>query len=180
MRSSRTRLAAAIAAATLMASCGGEQRPDNAVEAREGNVVELAGVRYRVTLFRELNIRTEPDDALWTAEPPPARTGLYVVSLEACGVADESARATGDIHLEDAFGQRFEPQRAGTADAYEYNGSTLPEGRCTPSDNSPADDTFGGAALVFSVPFDATRERPMVLVLGDTAGGKSAKVQLDL
>jgi hypothetical protein len=168
-----------LALAVVGSGCG-DGNEDNAVEAREQNRVELAGVRYRVVIFRELNPYASPDDALWTGEPPAEGTGLYAVVLRACGAGDGPAQATGEVHLEDAFGQRFEPRAAGTADPYEYQSRTLEPGECLPGEDDPADDTFGGAALVFAVPFNAAQERPLVLVLGDPTSGETARVQLDL
>jgi hypothetical protein len=165
--------------ALVGSSCGGEKE-DNAVEAREQNRVELAGVRYRVVIFRELNPYASPDDALWTGKPPAEGTGLYTVVLRACGASDGTAAATGEVHLEDAFGQRFQPRASGAADTYEYRPRALEPGECLPGDEDPADDTFGGAALVFALPFEAAQERPLVLELGDPTSGETARVQLDL
>lgn len=171
--------------ATLLSSlavsgCGGNERVDNAVEAREGNQVELAGVRYRVVVFRELNPFVTPGDALWRGDPPRAGVGLYLVSLSACGVDDEPARATDEVHLEDAFGQRFKPRVAGTVDAYQYGPRMLEPGECLPHEDSAADETFGGAALVFALPFEAIEERPIVLELGHPAGEDEVRIQLDV
>jgi len=178
------RCAVGIFAALLVAlavwGCGGDERADNAVEAREGNQVELGGVRYRVVVFRQLNPFATPGDALWRGDPPRAGAGLYLVSLHACGVADGPARATDEVHLEDAFGQRFEPRSAGTADAYEYEPRKLEPGECLPREDSAAEETFGGAALVFALPFEAIEERPIVLELGHPAGDDEARVQLDV
>jgi hypothetical protein len=172
-------LSALLTVAIALGGCG-EDADDNAVEAREGNQVELGGVRYRVVSLREINPFTTPDDALWTGAPAAAGTGLYMVALHACGAADGPARATGEIHLEDAFGQRFDPRGGPTADAYEYRPRTLAPGECLPRRDSPAEATFGGAVLVFAVPFEATAERPLVLELGDPASDATARVQLDL
>jgi hypothetical protein len=159
---------------TLAAGCGGDGAADNAVEAREQNVVERNGVRYRVIVFRELNVHQPPDEAVWTGTPPAVGRGLYMAVLRACASGDGKVQTTGRIHLEDAFGQRFAPRSGDTADDYAYRPRELDPGDCQPRPESAADATFGGSVLVFSVPFDSIGERPMVLVIED------ARIQLDL
>lgn len=165
---------AVAAGLTLAAGCGGAGAADNAVDAREQNVVERDGVRYRVIVFRELNVHEPPDEAVWTGSPPAAGHGLYMAVVRACAAGDAKVQTTGDVHLEDAFGQRFRPRTRDTVDAYEYRRRELAPGDCAPRGDSAADATFGGAVLVFSVPFDSIGERPMVLVVED------ARIQLDL
>jgi hypothetical protein len=171
---------ATIATLALVAGCGEEQRDDNAVEAREQNTVELGGVRYRIVLFRQLNVHTVPDDALWGGSPPPAGRGLYMVVVRACAAADDVRPMTEHIHLEDAFGQRFAPEPAETADRFEYSAAKLEPGACRPVPGSAADRTFDGGALVFQVPFDSTAERPMMLEMQDPTGAGEARIQVDL
>ena len=167
-------LLTAAAGVVLAAGCGGHGAGDNAVDAREQNLVERDGVRYRVIVFRELNVHEPPDKVIWTGTPPAAGRGLYMAALRACASGDAEAQATGRIHLEDAFGQRFAPRSGETADDYAYGPRELAPGDCLPRPDSAADATFGGSVLVFSVPFDSIGERPMVLVIED------ARIQLDL
>ncbi|MGI8781827.1 MAG: hypothetical protein ACR2L8_16950 [Solirubrobacteraceae bacterium] len=171
---------AVIVAVALLAGCGEEETGDNAVEAQEQNTVELGGVRYRVILFRQLNVRGAPDDALWEGQPSESGKGLYVVLVRACAAAGEPARMSERIHLEDAFGQRFEPRPADTADKFEYSAVRLEPSECRPVPGSAADRTFDGVALVFDVPFESTAERPMILEIGDPTGSGAARIQLDL
>ena len=174
-----TTLLAALAAASLLAGCGEEEPADNAVEAREGNTVELGAVRYRVVLFRELNVNVPPGDALWKGEPPAPGNGLYSVVLQACGTGGEPAPTSTEIELEDAFGQRFAPRPADTDDDFEYGATRLEPRECLPPPDSAAERTFDGAVLVFEVPFRSI-DRPMVLEIADPGGGPPAWIQLDL
>jgi hypothetical protein len=168
-----------LAAAAVLAGCGGDAPADNAVEATEQNVVELGGVRYRVVRFRQLNPSGAPDDALWQGERPAAGSGLYMAVVRACAI-DEGAEVSDEILLEDAFGQRFQPRPEGTADEFELEAGKLDAGECTPTAGSAADRTFDGGALVFEVPFSATSERPLVLEIGAPDGSGSARIQVDL
>jgi len=169
-----------VATLALPGGCGGDESPDNAVEAQEQNVAELGGVRYRAVLFRQLNVRGAPDDALWEGGTPHSDRGLYAVFLRACAAGREPVRTSERIHLEDAFGQRFAPRAADTADTFEYSVTPLAPGECSPEAGSAADRTFDGAALVFSVPFASVQERPMILEIADPTGGGAARIQLDL
>ena len=170
-------VAAAVIATALLIGCGETEAPaDNSVEAREQNTVELGGVRYQVVSFRELNVNTEPDDALWEGPPPREGRGLYAVVVRACAAGDRTVTTTSPLALEDAFGERFRPRRAQTSDTFESRPVELAPAECSPQPNSAADRTWDGRVLVFDVPFGSTAERPMVL---DIAGGR-ARVQLDL
>ena len=172
-------LAVLILAAAVLVGCGEEKPADNAVEAQEQNTVELAGVRYRVVLFRELNVNIAPADALWNGEPPAPGSGLYGVVLQACAPDEATARTTAEIRLEDAFGQRFSARPADTKDKFEYAAIELEPGECLPAPDSLAERTFGGAVLVFELPF-ASIDRPMILEIANPAGGAPARIQLDL
>jgi len=170
----------ALVAVLSLSGCGREDPADNAVEAREQNTAELAGVAYRVTLFRELNVSSPPDDAVWEGAPPERGRGLYLLVLRACGAADVPARASDRIHLEDAFGKRFAPRSRETADAFAYTPTALEPGECLPAADTAAEETFGGAVLVFDVPFESTDARPLVLQIGSPEGREKVRVQLDL
>lgn len=177
----RARIAAAAGlVAVVLAGCGEDEPADGAVEAQEQNTVELAGAEYRVLLFRELNVLQPPDDAVWTGSAPDRGSGLYMAVLRACAVGEEPVRTTSDIHLEDAFGQEFEPRDAATADEFEYRAAQLEPGDCQPPPSSPASRTFDGAVLVFEVPFEAAAERPMILELGAPDADRDARIELDL
>lgn len=161
----------------LLAGCGTEDG-DNAVEAQEGNTVELAGVSYRVVLFRELNPRISPDRLLVEGGRPGAGRGLYGLFLTACNRSDRPRSATGAVHVEDAFGEVFRPRPQQTADAHEYASAELPPGGCLPGADSPAERLVDGAVLIFVIPYGDARERPLVLELD--AGGASRRIQLDV
>jgi hypothetical protein len=170
-----------LVAAASLSACGEDAATaDNAVEAREENTVQLAGVRYRVVSFRELNVRAEPDDALWDGPPPKAGHGLFAVVVRACAAGDVRAPMSDEIHLEDAFGDRFPPRPDDTADEFEYQPTELGPGDCRPEPGSAADRTFDGSVLVFDVPFESTAERPMILEIQDPDGVRDARIQLDL
>ena len=170
---------AVILLACLVVACGDEPA-DTAVEAREENVVRLGDLAYRAVLFRQLNPRVAPDGSLVETAAVEADKGLYAAFMHVCNQSDEPKQATGQIVLEDAFGQVFRPLRSGVDQELTYQARTLAPGACIPARDSPASETFNGAALVFEVPFDAVDERPMVLEIRPRGDGDPARIQLDL
>lgn len=167
-----------LAAATVV-GCG-EETASSAVEATEANAVELDGVTYRVPVFRELNVRTTPDDGLWKGGPPADGANLYGVFVRSCAEGSEPGTMSRRIHLEDAFGQRFAPQTARTAPQFRYAPATLEPGRCAPRDGSLAEQVAGGQALVFELPLQAIRERPLVLEIDAASGDEERRIELSL
>lgn len=175
---------AAVALALGIAACADEEREgdggDNAVDAREENVVRLADISYRVVLFRELNPRVTPDSELVARAAPEQGVGLYAAFVRACNEGGEEAIPTDRVLIEDAFGNRLRPRRNGVDATLAYQPRPLEPGACIPRPGSPAERTFDGAAVVFEVPFDAAQRRPLVLELHPQNGGDPARVQLDL
>jgi hypothetical protein len=168
-----------------LSACGEEENqagtvpePENpAVEPRNGNVVELDGIRSRVVLSRQLNVRTPRGAVLYEAPLPGGKRGLFAAFLDVCNVSQSTTTPTGRIELQDAFGQDFDP-----VETYAYRTRPLEPGECRKPPNSTAERTFDGAAVLFTVPFDDVSNRPLVLEFGGDAdgdGGRSA-VRLDL
>lgn len=169
---------ACLVLAAVLAGCGGEERADNAVEAQEGNTVELDGISYRAVLFRELNPNLAPDKTLVQGPGPGEDKGFYGLFVTACNTTDAPRRASSELHIEDAFGTVFEPLPASTSDPYEYRGQVVPPGRCLPGEGSAANRLVDGAALVFAVPFDKLSNRPFIFEV--EAGQQRRRLQLDL
>lgn len=185
MRTLARTLLAGLAAGVLLAGCGGDDddeppTPDNAVNAQTENVVDLAGVEYGVTLFRQINPAVPPGEALWEGEPPGDGVGLYAAIVRACGTGGDATEMSDEIILEDAFGEVFEPQPGQTADELEYTAVPLEGEECAPREGSAADQTFGGGALVFEVPFESVGQRPLVLQITAPDGSQERRIQLDV
>lgn len=172
--------ATAVAVALGLAACGGSEAPaDNAVEAKEGTQVTVGGVRYRVSRFRQLNPRAQPGDDLYTGRPPGEGRGLYVLYLRACNDGDRPVRASRDVVVEDAFGETFAPRPGDVAPAFRYapDGAIAP-GTCAPASGTVARQRLEGGALVFTIPFEDARERPLILEVSD--GEARGRLQLDV
>jgi len=147
------------------------------VRAREGNTLQLAGLDYRVVMFRQLNTYGEPDDALYGGEPPPAGRGIYMATLVVCNYSLQRRTPTADLHLEAAFGERFEPLPA-EGNPFAYRPKALQPGECAPGPGSAAMRTVDGAVVLFELPLEALQERPIVLEIA--AGDERARVELDV
>lgn len=172
----------ALLLAVTFGACGGEDEPtDNAVEAREGNVVAFGGIRYRVVLFRQLNRRIVPDRVLYNGPSLEPGKALYAAFLQACNTSAEEQTPTADIYVEDAFGEQFEPL-AEVEKTFAYRPKPLQSGQCLPGEDTAADRTFPGAALLFGIDFDDVRERPLILVLRSASEGEPEvfRIQLDV
>jgi hypothetical protein len=161
---------------------GGGDEGDTAIDARETNVAVLGDVSYRVVLFRELNVHTEPDSAL-IEQPPGDGRGYWATFVEACNETEVPQTPTDRIVLENSLGQPFEPLDAEPDDDYAYQPRRLAPGECLPTEGSAADLTFDGTAVVFELPFDAVQNRPLVLELRPRDGAAEAgevRIELDL
>lgn len=143
----------------------GATLPGGAVGADGSGI--LAGVRYRVVLFREMNVRIEPDRSIYRGAPPAGDRLRYMAVLRACNVTDEQQTPTADVVLEDAFGQAFEPQPAALREPFAFRARPLAPGRCMPSEGDPAARALDGTAIVYELPLRTVQDRPLVLELTD-------------
>ena len=161
-----------------LAACG-EEREDNAVEAMERNAFTLDGLEYRVVLFRQINPRLVPDQALYAGRPPNGRAALLAAFLEVCNESDEARRPAAWVQLEDAFGTAYPRVAIPPGNPLGYAQEPLAPGRCLPAEDGTAERSLPGAAVLFEVPPDALGNRPFVLEVRQP-GDDVRRVQLDL
>ena len=148
--------------------------------AAEGNTVDLGAIEYRVTMFRQINPRIPPDQAL-TEAPPDDGHGYYAAFIAACNTGSVLATTTSRIHLENAFGTVYRPVATTASNEFSYRSTALEPDECLPAEDGVADSSLPGAALVFEVPIDDLSERPFILELrGPAAGSDVRRVELDL
>jgi len=180
MRRPRLATLLALGLLSLASACGGEASQDDPVDAQEANSVSVAGLRYRVVLFRQLNPSIAPDDALYDGPPAARANALFAAFVRVCNEGSQRRRVSEDVHLEDAFGEKFAPQPERVPDSFEYRAVELAPGECLPGRATPAEQTFDGAALVFEVPIASARERPLILAIRPNALEDPERIQLDL
>ncbi len=179
-----------LAVAALVSACGEDEtagdRPvdyEEAIEAREHNIVELNGIRYRIVMFRQINPRLASDGALYEGPPPEGDVGVFAAFLRACNTADVRTMPTNDVTLEDAFGEAYPRLPAVSDEAFDYDPRPLRPDLCLPPSDGAADRAFPGAVLLFAVPFDRLSNRPFVLQLQDRnerGDVETRRVELDL
>lgn len=174
------RVLAAVVVAAAIGACGDEGGAENAVEAREENVVRIDGLAYRAVLFRELNPHIPPDQSLVEGTPSGPDRGLYAAFIRVCNESEEQQTPTGQIVLEDAFGQVFRPLAEGVTKQLAYQPRPLAPGECVPAADTPASRTFDGAPLVYEVPYEAVQRRPMVLEIRPRGDREPVRIVLDL
>lgn len=165
-----------LVACALLAGCGEDDRVE-AVEAQETNSVTVGEIEYRVTMFRQLNPRIAPDQTLYDQTPPDGEA-VMAAFLQVCNHGEAEETPTDDIHLENAFGTKYEPVEAAGADPLHYRAQPVGPDDCRPRDGSVADQALPGAGIVFEVPIADLRERPFVLEI--SAEGGERRVELDL
>jgi hypothetical protein len=178
--------ALAIVCIGVFAGCGkSSNKPGETV--REGLSTPLGGVRYTVFLTRQLNLANEEDKGYLPGhkEAPPGK-GLYGIFLEACNPGDKEAIAASRFFIEDAQGNRFEPEGLAQDNPFAYHGGPVQPQNCEPAKGSLAQQgPTSGALLLFELPLAATENRPLELHIegpfNATAGKPDeARVILDL
>jgi hypothetical protein len=163
-----------------IASRPGENAEGAIQPAAEGNTVDLGAIEYRVTMFRQINPRIPPDQALIEA-PPDDGHAYYAAFIAACNTGAVLATTTSRIHLENAFGAVYRPVAVTPSNELWYRSTALEPDECLPAEDGVADSSLPGAALVFEVPIDDLSERPFILELrGPDAGSDVRRVELDL
>jgi hypothetical protein len=168
-----TALVGTLLVGLAVAACAGGGRTASSTTDEQHEVV-VDGLRYSVPIFRQLNPRIEPDDQYYDGPMPPAGSGLYAAFIRVCNPTDRPLAAAA-VHLEDAFGQAFEPT-PGTDSALAYARRPIAPGRCVPI--ADAIDAVDGAAAVWWVPFKSAAERPLDLVIEGRQ--RSVRIELDL
>ena len=181
--------ALAVVSLGVFAGCGKvSNKPGELVP--EGLSTPLGGLRYTVFLTRQLNLKNEEDKGYLPghAEAPPGK-GLYGVFLQACNLDTKNeavAPAASRFYIEDAQGNRFEPQGLAGDNPFAYHGGAVPPQNCEPRRGSLAQQgPTSGALLLFELPLANTENRPLELHIEgpfNPAEGKpsEAAVTLDI
>jgi hypothetical protein len=181
-----TLCAVALVSLGMLTGCGkSSNKPGETV--REGLSTPLGGLRYTVFLTRQLNLANEEDKGYLPGrkEAPPGK-GLYGVFIEACNQGDKEAVAADRFFIEDAQGNKFEPEGLAADNPFAYHGGPVDPKNCEPAKGSLAQQgPTSGALLLFELPLAATENRPLELHIEgafDAAAGKpeEATVILDI
>ena len=145
-----------------------------------GTTVTLGGIRYDVTIARQLNPRIEPDEALTGGRRPGDGRLFFGVFLRACNPSGATAMPTGRLTLVDAFGSRAEPVVLPESNPFAYDPARIEAGDCIPREDSAAERTVSGALLLFELPRERLGERPLGLEIVSRDGRDRATIELDV
>ena len=140
------------------------------------------GLRYRAPMFRQLNTRIAPDRAFWDGAPPARGSGYFAAFVEVCNVSDRARRPPEGFRLLDSFGQAFRPKDTDVDNEFAYEPRKLAPDECIPAGGSVADQAVVGSVLLFELPFDVLRDRPLYLRLPPPADSDAAppRIRLDV
>ena len=146
-----------------------------------GASVQVGGVRYDVTIARQLNPRIEPDEELVEGYTPGDDDALlFGVFLKACNTKEQPVRPTDRLALLAAFGTRVQPVELPDGNPFAYAPRRLEPGDCLPAEGSVADRVIDGRMLLFEVTNDLLDQRPLGLEIVAPDGSERAVVQLDV
>lgn len=173
-------LLAVLALALVATGCGQE---DERVEGREGQYVDLNGLKYQVQLSRDLNPKDAGDRA-YVGKMPPTKFGesyfgVFIRVINADGPTRTPIEA-GDMKIIDTQGNEYHPIEA-DADGFAYQPIPLGDGDQIPEMNTPAfEGSIVGSLVLFKIRVESTENRPLELELEDPRSDHSGVIELDI
>lgn len=169
----------ALLAAVPLAGCGEEEGQD-AVEAVEGEPLELDGLIYNVAITRFLNPALTSDaEYLIGQEPEPAgKSYLGVFLLITNEDDDEAVESAGGYEVSDTSGRTYEPLPTETPYALEVGAPVDADSNLPAPDTTAAEGPVQGAMLLFLVDDDVSENRPLELEIDSESG--PGTVELDI
>jgi hypothetical protein len=175
---------AALALIAVLGGCGKKEHPGEPV--REGLTTPLGGLRYRVYITRQLNLKNEQDRGYYQGAEPAPGHALYGVFLEACNHGDAEAVASSSFEIHDTQENVFKPKASDSKNPFMWHGGAVEPENCEPAIGSVAKlGPASGAMILFDLPISATENRPLELhIQGPFNPGKgkndSAIIELDV
>jgi hypothetical protein len=169
-------LAALLLSGLALTACGSSS---DDVSVKEGQAVELGGLRYNVLFSRFLNIHDVEDRYYLTGQPEPTGDQLYLgVFLEVKNVGDSTATLPITFAVSDTSNHRFDSLASDSDFAFPI-GTTMDPDTVVPDPDSPAGSgPIQGALVLFNVPDSVTENRPLTLEIPGPGG--PAEVELDI
>jgi hypothetical protein len=169
-------LAALLLSGLALSACGSNS---NDKSVKEGQSVELGGLRYNVQFSRFLNIHDTEDAYYLTGQPDPTAAEEYLgVFLQVKNVGNAGATLPTAFTVTDTSHHRFD-SLASKSDFAFPGGTTLDPDTVAPDPDSPAGSgPIQGALVLFKVPDTVTENRPLTLEIPGPGG--PAEVELDI
>ena len=176
--------AVALAAATFLSACGGEE--PHAGET-EGIYVNTGDLKYQVQISRQLNAADFEDRDYLVGLPAidkalPAGQEWFAVFIRVFNMTDEAHPAASQFEIRDTTGETFEPIAVDKrVNRTAYQALELGPGDQLPLPGSLARENLTqGGLLLFKVPNSAYANRPLELHITPPDGGQPATVDLDV
>lgn len=167
-----------LAGATLLAvaACGAEEE----LEVKEGEPVELEGLRYNVRLSRFLNPNDREDAAYLVGRPrAPAGKDYLGVFIRIENDSESSVTPPAGISVRDTSDNEYEPVASASLYALDFD-TAIEAGADVPAPDSPAaSGPVNGAMVLFLVDRSVSENRPLRLEI-PAPGGESGSVELDI
>jgi hypothetical protein len=170
-------LAATVLSGLVLAACGSSGA--DSLQVKEGESVELGGLRYNVLFSRFLNIHDQEDRYYLTDQPAPTPDQLYLgVFLQVKNVGDSPATLPTTFTVSDTVHHHFDALPSKSDFAFPV-GSKLDPDTEVPDPDSPAGSgPIQGALVLFNVTDSVTENRPLTLEIPGPGG--PAEVELDI
>jgi hypothetical protein len=172
----------ALAAATSLSACGGDE-PRNA--KTEGVYVNTGDLKYQVQISRLLN-PTDFEDRDYLVGVPTADglTGDEEWFGVFMRVFNESKRQQTSAHqfeIRDTTGKAFDPVPLAGDNRVAFRSGVINPGDQNPVPGSEArENTTQGGLILFKIPVHAFANRPLELHIIPPGGGPEATVDLDV
>jgi len=176
--------AVAIAAATTLSACGGEE--PHAGET-EGIYVNTGDLKYQVQISRQLNAADFEDRDYLTGLPAadkvlPAGDEWFAVFIRVFNMTKTDHPSASQFEIRDTTGKTFTPIQLDTSiNRVAYKAAEVGAGDQIPVPGSLARDNLTqGGLLLFKVPNGTYANRPLELHITPPEGGPEATVDLDV
>lgn len=174
--------ALAVAAATTLAACGGNDNPHNGTT--EGVYVTTGDLKYQVQISRQLNPHDFEDrdylsgmsGAASRLAPNQDWFGVFLRVFNKSNGAHPSAQ---QFFIKDTTGRRFDP--VAVKNPVGYRALVVQPGDSIPVPGSQArENPTQGGLILFKIPVASFANRPLILHILPPQGGQEATVDLDV
>jgi hypothetical protein len=169
----------ALLAAVPLAGCG-EKEGQDALEAVEGEPLELDGLIYNVAITRFLNpaLTSDVEYLLGHDAEPVGKSYLGVFLLITNEDDDDEAPSADGYTVSDTSGRTFEPLPSESPYALEIGATVGADSTLPPPDTTAAEGPIQGSMLLFLVDDDVSENRPLELEI--ESGSETGTVELDI
>lgn len=174
-------------AALLVAGCGNKQKATTFADT-EGEYLDLGGLKYQVEMSRQLNPYDVEDHSYLSGIPRSlAKLGSgdswFAVFIRVENGSDKYKRAAGSFVLKDTQGNTFLPVPISRTNPFSYHGGFVaPQNTLPPASSvALANESIGGALVLFKVPNSSYANRPLDLTIRNPGDQQqTATVELDV